>query len=81
MRTTFTADKIFTGSDWLPDHSIVVEKELIVDVLPLVSLPHDSKIEKHLPIIAPAFIDVQIYGAGGKLFATYPTPDSLQKLF
>ena len=81
MRTIFTADKIFTGSDWLPDHSIVVENKLIVDVLPLVSLPHDSKTEKHLPIIAPAFIDVQIYGAAGKLFATYPTPDSLQKLY
>jgi N-acetylglucosamine-6-phosphate deacetylase len=81
MRTIFTADKIFTGSDWLPDHSIIVEDELISDVLPMVSLPPKTTIEKHLPIIAPAFIDVQIYGAASKLFATYPTADSLQKLY
>ncbi len=81
MRTIFTTDKIFTGSDWLPDHSIVIENDLIVDVLPMVSLSSEKTIARHLPIIAPAFIDVQIYGAAGKLFATYPTADSLQKLY
>ena len=77
---TVSADKIFTGTAWLPDHAIVTENELIIDILPLVSLP-DSVITKHFPIIAPAFIDVQIYGAAGKLFATYPTTDSLEKLY
>ena len=81
MQTIFTADKIFTGIDWLPDHAIVTENDLIVDVLPMVSLSHDSVIKKHSPIIAPSFIDVQIYGAAGKLFATYPAVDSLQKLY
>ncbi len=81
MRTIFSADKIFTGTDWLPDHSIIVENELIVDVLPKVSLSSETTIEKHSAIVAPAFIDVQIYGAAGKLFATYPTTDSLIKLY
>ncbi len=81
MQTVFTADKIFTGSDWLPDHSIITENELIVDVLPVVSLSPDTVVTKHSQIIAPAFIDVQIYGAAGKLFATYPTTGSLQKLY
>jgi N-acetylglucosamine-6-phosphate deacetylase len=80
MHTIFTADKIFTGADWLPDHSIVTENELIFDVLPTVSLPHDAVVLKHYKIIAPAFIDAQIYGASGKLFATYPTNNSLKKL-
>ncbi len=81
MQTIFTADKIFTGSDWLPDHAIVTENELIADLLPMVSLPHDSVIKKHSQLIAPSFLDVQIYGASGKLFAAYPTTDSLQKLY
>lgn len=81
MQTVFTADKIFTGTDWLPDHSIITENELIVDVLPVVSLSPDTVVTKHFQIIAPAFIDVQIYGAAGKLFATYPTTGSLQKLY
>lgn len=81
MQTVFTAEKIFTGTDWLPDHAIVVENELIAEVLPMVSLPAKTIIENHFQIIAPAFIDVQIYGAEGKLFATYPTVDSLEKLY
>ncbi|MDB5221829.1 MAG: nagA [Chitinophagaceae bacterium] len=81
MRTIFTADKIFTGADWLPDHSIVIENNFIVDVLPMVSLPDETGMVKHFPMIAPAFIDMQIYGAAEKLFATYPTTDSLQKLY
>lgn len=81
MRSIYTAEKIFTGADWLPDHSIMVEDGLITDVIPLVSLPDDAVIAEHYPIIAPAFIDVQIYGAGEKLFATYPETGSLQKLY
>lgn len=81
MRSVYTAEKIFTGTDWLPDHSIVVEDELITDVIPLVSLPDDTIITNHFPIIAPAFIDVQIYGAGEKLFAAYPETGTLQKLY
>jgi N-acetylglucosamine-6-phosphate deacetylase len=32
-------------------------------------------------IIAPAFIDLQIYGAHGKLLSAYPETDSLEKLY
>lgn len=81
MQTVFTADKIFTGNDWLPDHAVITENEIIVDVLPMVSISPETIVKKHYPIIVPAFIDVQIYGAAGKLFATYPTTDSLQKLY
>lgn len=79
MRTVFTAEKIFTGSDWLPDHSIIVEDDIITDVLPSVSLPADTE-TKYSPFIAPSFIDIQIYGAASKLFATYPTTESLHAL-
>jgi N-acetylglucosamine-6-phosphate deacetylase len=81
MQKIFTADKIFTGSDWLPDHAVIIEDELIADVLPIVSLPHKSTVQGHFPIISPSFIDVQIYGAGGKLFATFPEAGSLHVLF
>lgn len=80
MQNIFTADKIFTGTDWLPDHAIIIEDELITNVLPMVSLSQKVSIKNHFKIIVPAFIDVQIYGAQGKLFATYPTTDSLKKL-
>ena len=78
MQKVFTADRVFSGSDWLPDHAVVVEKGIIKDILPLVSLPSESVIEEHVYIITPSFIDAQIYGASGKLFATFPTAETLQ---
>lgn len=81
MPSIYTAEKIFTGTDWLPDHAIVIDREIIDDILPLVSLPDDSRIIEHYPIIAPAFIDLQIYGAYGNLFATYPSTNSLKQLY
>ena len=81
MSKVYSADKIFTGIDWLPDHAVITQDEIIIDVLPVVSLSEEYVVIKHVPVIAPAFIDVQIYGAAGKLFATYPTVDSLAKLY
>ena len=81
MQIIYTADEIFTGTDWLPDHAIIVDDEIITDVLPVISLPKNAVVKKHTPIIAPAFIDVQIYGAAQKLFAVYPTIESLQMLY
>ncbi len=77
----YFADKIFNGDNWLKDHVVVVQNGIIHDVVPLQSLPDEAEIEKfHNCIIAPAFIDLQIYGALGKLLAVYPEADSLFKL-
>jgi N-acetylglucosamine-6-phosphate deacetylase len=77
----YTASRIFTGDDWLPDHAIVVKGSVIESILPLVTLPASAKKEDFKQaIIAPAFVDVQIYGAYGKLLAVNPEKDSLYKL-
>jgi N-acetylglucosamine-6-phosphate deacetylase len=75
----YSADKIFTGNEWLHHYAVRVENNIVEEILPLVSLEEEA-IEKHAHIIAPAFIDLQIYGAAGKLFATYPDVESLKKL-
>jgi N-acetylglucosamine-6-phosphate deacetylase len=80
-RTVHTATRIFTGDDWLPDHAIIIKNGIIESVLPVVTLPDDlPKKDWGDCIIAPAFIDAQIYGAYGKLLAVYPEKDSLTKL-
>lgn len=77
----YFADKIFTGDGWMPNHAVVVEDGIIHDIISLQILPVDAEIEKFPDcIIAPAFIDLQIYGAFGKLLAVYPEADSLFKL-
>lgn len=83
MTTThaYSAAKIFTGDSWLHDHVVITERSVITAVIPSGSLPPGIVVQ-HFPdaILAPAFIDLQIYGAHGKLLAVYPEPDSLFKL-
>lgn len=77
----YIADRIFTGEHWLTNHAVVVTDGKIEDVLPLAALSssqHSTQFDNC--IIAPAFIDLQIYGADGKLFAAYPNEDALLKL-
>jgi len=77
----YRADKVFTGERWLEDHAIVATSGIIDDVIPASSLQGNISSE-YFPkcFIAPAFIDVHIYGAHKKLFAVFPEADSLHKL-
>lgn len=77
----YIADRIFTGDNWVHNHAVVVENGKIDAVIPVSSLSSSQQAE-HFDncIIAPAFIDLQIYGAYGKLLAVYPEADSLYKL-
>lgn len=83
MNTTlaYTASRLFTGDTWLNDHAVLVNDKKIVDVLPLAELPSNISVTGFgEAVIAPAFIDLQIYGAYGKLLAVYPDADALFKL-
>jgi N-acetylglucosamine-6-phosphate deacetylase len=81
MPVTYTAPRIFTGDVWLNNHAVIVENGSISSVLPVSSLSPSQLVHSFVDcIIAPAFIDLQIYGAYGKLLATYPEADSLFKL-
>src|SRR5687767_13112306 len=77
----YSAAKIFTGDTWLHDHIVLIDESRITSVLPSASLPPGILVQ-HFPdaILVPAFIDLQIYGAHGKLLAAYPEADSLYKL-
>ncbi len=77
--TTYAAAKVFTGSEWLLQQEVVVTGGIITEIKPASS--NSSEGEIVYDIIAPAFIDIQIYGAYGKLFSVYPDTDSLHKLY
>lgn len=77
----YIPDLVFTGDAFLKKQAVLVENGKIKDLLPVIELDEGFTIE-HFPgsILAPAFIDLQIYGAYEKLFAVHPTPESLQLL-
>ncbi|MCX6207190.1 MAG: N-acetylglucosamine-6-phosphate deacetylase [Bacteroidetes bacterium] len=78
-KKTFLAKQLFTGSEYLHHHAVIVEDNKIVSILPFEQIPpHAGPI---YDIIAPAFIDIQIYGAHGKLLAVYPNADSIFRLY
>ncbi len=81
MISTYYAEKVFTGTQWLQDTAIICKDGLIEDVLEMKNLHGDKESITGFPIIAPAFIDIQIYGASSKLFSIYTTPDTLQKIY
>ncbi len=77
----YTADQVFTGDEWLNHHAVIIDNGMIVDVAPAASLQENIITEKlEGCFLAPAFIDLQIYGAHEKLLAVYPEADSLFKL-
>ncbi len=78
-KKTYLAKQLFTGSDCLFNHAVVVENNTIVSIEPNDQLtPQEGPI---FDIIAPAFLDIQIYGAHGKLLAVYPNADSIFDLY
>lgn len=77
----YIAKQIFTGEQWLHEHAAIVVDGIITDVVPVTAL--DTCMEAEYfgeSILAPAFIDLQIYGAYEKLFSVYPDINSLQLL-
>jgi N-acetylglucosamine-6-phosphate deacetylase len=79
--TIYTANRIFTGETWLTNHAIITENGKIDSVLPVSSVSSlQSAVQFDNCFMAPAFIDLQIYGAAGKLFSVYPETDALYQL-
>ncbi len=72
MHKTIKATRIFTGDEWLSAHTVVVENGIIQSLQPTVDVDGDGS------FLAPAFIDVQVYGAAGKLFSAHPTAETLR---
>lgn len=80
-RKAYKTERVFTGDAWLNDHVVIVEDKTISSIVPFSSISNEENIHEFPGcVIAPAFIDLQIYGAYGKLFAAFPETDSLFKL-
>ncbi len=78
-KQVYKAEKLFTGTGWLKDHSVIVSGDKITAIVPSSKVSDQAAVNCH--ILAPAFIDIQIYGAHDKLLAVYPEADSLHKLY
>lgn len=81
MLKAYTADNIFTGNEWLAAHVVICEDGRIVDIVTESTVSTDVKVTHFSnKFLAPAFVDLQVYGASGKLFSAEPSHESLYAL-
>ena len=77
----YIADRIFTGDEWLSNHAVIVEENRIQEIIPVESLPSAMPGKQFNDcILVPSFIDLQIYGAHGRLLSVFPDVETLEKL-
>jgi N-acetylglucosamine-6-phosphate deacetylase len=77
----YIPQRIFTGDAWLEGHAVIVQDEIIKTVLPVADLATGIATDSFPGhFLAPAFIDLQIYGAHEKLFSVYRDTHSLSLL-
>ena len=78
MKQAFLADEIYTGTAILRDQVLLTENNVITGITPKHSLPSGYTLRSHPGcLIAPGFIDMQIYGGNGKLFSHSLDEESL----
>ncbi len=80
MLTAYSADAVFTGDGFISDAAVIMDNGLIKDICLIKDIPANLPVTQHTNLLAPAFIDIQIYGASCRLFSVFPDVDTLYKM-
>lgn len=82
MSLAYVPDRIFNGENFIAGCAVVVDEGKILDVVPAGEVPADIEC-KYLKEqqLAPAFIDLQIYGGNGQMFSLFPSVEALDATY
>ncbi|MER0305891.1 N-acetylglucosamine-6-phosphate deacetylase [Vibrio vulnificus] len=71
--------KIYTGSDVLSEHALIIENDLIQSIVPAVDLPSGIEVKDLAGAnVSPGFIDLQLNGCGGVMLNDEITAETMQ---
>ena len=70
--------RIFTGSEIIDNQCVVVENNKVSAIVHPENMPSQAeRIDLYGHLLAPAFIDIQIYGGNEHLFGEFPSVEAL----
>lgn len=78
--TAISGTSLFDGAAWAFEKVVLLNDDKIEALVSPAEVPSHYTAKTYAGFIAPAFIDIQIYGAFKKLFAAHPGPESLRLL-
>lgn len=82
MSLAFYNARIFTGEQLLQQQALLIEQGRIAGIIPQSSIPPQYKlVDLQGQLLAPALIDLQLYGGNGKLFSMYPSVEALEATY
>ena len=82
MSIAFIAREIFTGHEIQTGKAVLVREGKVVDIVPEKAIPAGYR-QQRLPgyMLAPAFMDLQIYGGNGQMFSSELTTQALDATY
>jgi N-acetylglucosamine-6-phosphate deacetylase len=80
--TAFIVREIFTGSEIQTGKAVLVKEGRVEGITAASAIPAGYR-RQELPgyLLAPAFVDLQIYGGNGKLFSAEMTTEALEAVY
>lgn len=81
-KQAFYNGSIFTGTSMQDRKALLIADHAIIDVVSDEEIPSDyTKVDIGGALLAPAFIDLQIYGGNGKLFSEEMTVETIEQTY
>ncbi len=82
MTKAFYNSKVFTGAEFLHNKAVIIENETIADIIDSNDIGESmEKTDCFGAYLVPAFIDLQLYGGNGLLFADHPSVASIKATY
>jgi N-acetylglucosamine-6-phosphate deacetylase len=82
MNLALVGPELFTGHEVLSGKALLITEGLIAGIVPDTEVPA-GYLQRNLPgrLLAPGFVDLQIYGGNGKLFSGELTTESIEATY